>query len=243
MNIKIVIEYDGTRYSGWQRQKNAPTIQETLETSIGEITGENISIIGSGRTDAGVNALGQVANFETKTKIPIQKLPYAINSKLPEDIVVKDAKMVPKSFHSRFSAKSKIYAYTIYNAPFPSPIFRKHSLYISSKLDIPAMAKAAEFLVGIHDFSAFKASGSPVKSPVRHIKRIEVTKNEAFIEILMEANGFLYNMVRIIAGTLLEVGMGKIKANDMSSILLSRDRKRAGKTLPPHGLSLLKVIY
>lgn len=243
MNVKIVIEYDGTRYSGWQRQKNAPTIQEALETSICAITGEKVNIIGSGRTDAGVHALGQVANFKTNTKIPIQKLPHAINSKLPKDIVVKDAEIVTKSFHSRFSAKSKIYVYTIYNAPFPSPIYRKHSLFVSSKLDVELMAKAGHSLVGVHDFSAFKASGSPVKSTTRHIMRIEVSKTGAFIKILMEANGFLYNMVRIIAGTLLEVGMGKIEAEEMTSILLSRDRERAGKTLPPHGLYLSKVIY
>jgi len=243
MNVKIVLEYDGTDYSGWQRQKNAPTIQEVLETSISAITREKIQVIGSGRTDAGVHALEQVANFKTNTKIPIEKLPYAINSKLPEDIVVKDARIVPDNFHARFSAKSKIYAYTIYNAPFPSPIYRKHSLFIAMPLDVKSMTKAAISLTGVHDFSAFKASGSPVKSPIRHVMGIEVLKEGAFIKILIQANGFLYNMVRIMAGTLLEVGKGKTQPWEVASILLSRDRNRAGKTLPPHGLSLLKVNY
>lgn len=243
MNVKILLEYDGTCYSGWQRQKNAPSIQEELEKAISSITGEKASVIGSGRTDARVHALGQVANFKTNTKIPVEKLPYAINSKLPKDIVVKDAKIVPDDFHARFSAKAKRYIYTIYNASFPSPIFRRYSYFFPLELDVDLMAKAAETLIGIHDFSAFRSSGSMVKSSVRRLDRIEVYRERDFVKILMEANGFLYNMVRIIAGTLLEVGQGKRPTQDVYSILMSRDRNRAGITLAPQGLCLIKVFY
>lgn len=243
MNVKILLEYDGTAYSGWQRQKNALSIQEVLETAISSITDENIHVIGSGRTDAGVHALGQVANFKTNTRIPIEKLPYAINSKLPKDIVVKHAEKVPEDFHARFSAKSKIYTYTIYNSQFPSPLLRNYSYFCSKPLDINAMKRAAQVLIGTHDFKAFMASGSPVKSTVRHIQRLEVVRNGDIVRLEIEANGFLYNMVRIIAGTLLDVGIGKIDADEMTSIIKSKDRFCAGKTLAPQGLCLVKVIY
>ncbi len=243
MNVKILLEYDGTAYCGWQRQKNALSIQEVLETAISSITGEKIHVIGSGRTDRGVHALGQVANFKTNTRIPIEKLPYAINSKLPEDIVVKHAEKVAENFHARFSAKSKIYTYTIYNSKFPSPLLRRYSYFCPRPLDIEAMKRAAEKLVGIHDFKAFMASGSEVKSTVRHIQRLEVERNGDIVRLEVQADGFLYNMVRIIAGTLLDVGIGKIDADDMTSILKSKDRSCAGKTLAPQGLCLVKVIY
>jgi len=243
MNVKILLEYDGTAYCGWQRQKNALSIQEVLETAISTITGEKVNVIGSGRTDAGVHALSQVANFKTNTRIPIDKLPYAINSKLPEDIVVKHAEQVAEDFHARFCAKSKIYTYTIYNSKFPSPLLRKYSYFYSKPLDINAMKRAAEKLVGIHDFKAFMASGRPVKSTVRHLQRLEVVQNGDIVKLEIQANGFLYNMARIIAGTLLDVGIGKKDADEMTSIIKSKDRNCAGKTLPPEGLCLVKVIY
>jgi tRNA pseudouridine38-40 synthase len=243
MNVKILLEYEGTAYSGWQRQKNALSIQEVLETAIGSITGEKIHVAGSGRTDAGVHALGQVANFKTETRIPLEKLPYAINSKLPKDIVVKHAEVVPEDFHARFAAKAKIYIYTIYNAKFPSPLLRKYSYFFPKPLDVKAMEKAADILIGTHDFASFMASGSPVKSAVRRIDRLEVLKSGDVIKLEMQANGFLYNMARIIAGTLLDVGINKKKADEMVSILKLKDRSLAGRTLPPQGLCLVKVIY
>lgn len=243
MNVKILLEYEGTAYSGWQRQKNAISIQEVLENAIKSITGEAVNVIGSGRTDAGVHALGQVANFKTQTKIPIEKLPYAINSKLPEDIVVKHAEIVPEDFHARFWAKAKIYTYTIYNDKFPSPLLRKYSYFFPKPLDVKAMEKAAQMLIGIHDFKAFMASGSQVKSTVRHIHRLEVLRSGDVVKLVFEANGFLYNMVRIIAGTLLDVGTGKKDAAETLSIIKSKDRTQAGKTLAPQGLCLVKVIY
>jgi tRNA pseudouridine38-40 synthase len=243
MNVRILIEYDGTAYSGWQRQKNATSIQEVLETAISSITGEKTYVTGSGRTDAGVHALGQVANFKTETRIPLDKLPYAINSKLPKDIVVKHAERVPEDFHARFAAKSKIYTYTIYNAKFPSPLLRKYSYYFPKPLDITAMQRAADILTGTHDFASFMASGSPVKSTVRRIDRLEILKSGDVIRLEMKANGFLYNMARIIAGTLLDIGTNKKMADEMVSILKSKDRSLAGRTLPPQGLCLVKVIY
>jgi len=243
MNVKIVMEYDGTAYCGWQRQKNALSIQEVLERAISSITGERIHVIGAGRTDAGVHALGQVANFKTNTRIPIDKLPYAINSKLPEDIVVKHAEHVSEDFHARFWAKSKVYTYTIYNSKFPSPLYRRYSYFCREPLDIDAMQKAAQYFLGSHDFKAFMASGSPVKSTVRHVRRLEVVRNGDIVRIEIEADGFLYNMVRIIAGTLLDVGKGKKEADEMASIIKSGERFYAGKTLAPQGLCLVKVNY
>lgn len=243
MNVKILLEYDGTNYHGWQRQKNARSIQEVLEEAISAITGEKIRVNGAGRTDAGVHAAGQVANFKTNTRIPVEKLPYAINSRLPDDIVVKEARMVPEEFHARLSAKAKVYSYTIYNAPFPSPLLRNYTYFFPLPLDMGAMKEAASQFVGLHDFSAFRASGSPVKSSVRQINRLEINRCQDLIKIEIEANGFLYNMVRIIAGTLLDAGLHKINPGEVASIIRSGDRDRAGKTLPPQGLCLLKVVY
>lgn len=243
MNIKILIEYDGTRYSGWQRQKNAMTIQQTIEEALEKITGEKVRIIGSGRTDARVHALEQVANFKTNTKIPIDKLPYAINSQLPEDIVVKDAKIVPEDFHARFSAKEKSYVYKIYNGPYPSPLVRNYSYWFSKPLDVKAMNEAGKRFLGVHDFSAFRASGSPVKTSVREIYKLSFQRNHDMITMEVSANGFLYNMVRIIAGTLLDVGLHYIDIDEIDDIILSKDRNRAGRTLPPQGLCLMKVTY
>ncbi|MDN5302362.1 MAG: tRNA pseudouridine38-40 synthase [Thermoanaerobacteraceae bacterium] len=243
MNVKILLEYDGTNYHGWQRQKNARSIQEVLEEAISAITGEKIRVNGAGRTDAGVHAAGQVANFKTNTRIPVEKLPYAINSRLPVDIVVKEARMVSEEFHARLSAKAKVYSYTIYNAPFPSPLLRNYTYFFPLPLDMGAMKEAASQFVGLHDFSAFRASGSPVKSSVRQINRLEINRCQDLIKIEIEANGFLYNMVRIIAGTLLDAGLHKINPGEVASIIRSGDRDRAGKTLPPQGLCLLKVVY
>lgn len=243
MNIKIIIEYDGSNYHGWQCQKNALSIQEVLEKAISNITGEQIRVIGAGRTDAGVHALAQVANFITNTKIPPEKLPLAINSQLPKDIVVKDAKIMPEDFHSRFWAKGKVYTYKIYNALYPSPFLRKYSYFFPLPLDVNKMSEAAKYFIGVHDFSAFRATGSSVKSTIREIRNLNIFKNGDLINIQVEANGFLYNMMRIISGTLLQVGLNQIKPSDIASIIESKDRTQAGKTLPPNGLYLIKVMY
>ncbi|ADL06943.1 tRNA pseudouridine(38-40) synthase TruA [Thermosediminibacter oceani] len=243
MNVKILLEYDGTNYHGWQKQNNALSVQEVLEKAIYALTGERVSIIGAGRTDAGVHARGQVANFRTNTRIPVERLPYAINSKLPEDIAVKGAEAVPDDFHARYSAKAKVYTYSIYNAPFPSPLLRRYSYFFPLPLDVEAMRRAAKAFIGVHDFAAFRASGSSVKTSVRNITRLDVKKCGKLLTIEVEADGFLYNMVRIIAGTLLEVGTGKKDPEEIPSIIESRDRERAGVTLPAHGLCLEKVIY
>ncbi len=243
MNLRITLEYDGSAYHGWQRQKNAISVQEVVEKAIIIISGEKISVIGAGRTDAGVHAKGQVANFHTNMRIPVGKIPYAINSRLPEDVAVYEAEIVPDDFHARLCAKSKIYRYTIYNAPYPSPILRRYAYFFPKPLDIRAMKDAATEFIGVHDFSAFMASGSHVKNSVRHVKRLDIFEKGQIINIRVEADGFLYNMIRIMAGTLLDVGLGKIDPGQICPIIKSKDRLHAGRTLPPHGLCLEKVVY
>lgn len=242
LNIKMVLGYDGTAYHGFQVQANALTVQEVLEEAISKIIGTRIRVIGSGRTDTGVHATGQVVNFHAKTSIPVERLPYAINSVLPEDIVVYEAAIVPASFHARYDAKSKVYTYTIDNAPHPRVLERRYTYHERFPLNVDLMRRAAAQLVGKHDFASFCASGRPVKTTVRNLMRLEVTEKDRFITITAEADGFLYNMVRIIAGTLIEVGRGRRKP-DMAEILAARDRKAAGYTAPPHALVLREVKY
>ncbi|MFV9568477.1 tRNA pseudouridine(38-40) synthase TruA [Thermoanaerobacter mathranii] len=242
-NIMIVVEYDGTNYHGWQYQKNAITVQEVLQKAIKKVTGEEVNLIGASRTDTGVHALYQVANFKTNTKIPAEKLPYALNSVLPDDIVITQAKDVEDSFHARYSAKRKRYKYLILNRKFRMPTMRNYCWHISYPLNVEKMKKAATYLIGTHDFSAFKASGSSKTSTIRTVYDLIIEKNEDFINIEIEADGFLYNMVRIIVGTLSYVGLGKIGENEVYNILASKDRTKAGITAPPQGLYLIKIIY
>ncbi|MCX7903673.1 MAG: tRNA pseudouridine(38-40) synthase TruA [Caloramator sp.] len=242
-NIKIVIEYDGTRYCGWQRQKNGVSIQETIEGAIEKVTGEKIEIIGSSRTDAGVHAKGQVANFYTSSSIPSEKICYAINSFLPDDIVILSSEEVPQDFHSRYNSKGKRYSYTILNRRMPSALLKNYSAHIPYELNFEDMIRASRYFLGEHDFSAFKSTGSSVKGSVRNIRGLDLIKDEDIIKMYIEANGFLYNMVRIIAGTLIEVGRGRIKPDDIPLIIESKDRKKAGPTAPAQGLCLEKVYY
>lgn len=243
-NIKITIEYDGKNFPGWQSQPNKVSIQTEIENAIFEVTGEKTEVIASGRTDAGVHALGQVANFHTNTKIETSKIPYAINSKLPNSIVVKEAKEVDERFHSRYNAKGKTYKYIINNNEFPSALDRYREFYMPSHLDKEAMRRALKKFEGEHDFKGFKSSGgSPKKTTVRTITKAEMREHDGKIEIELTGDGFLYNMVRIICGTIVDVGLGKINENEIENIILSGDRTRAGKTLPPHGLYLMKVYY
>ncbi len=243
-NIKLTIMYDGKDFNGWQKQPNKLNIQGTIEKVISEMTGEEIELNASGRTDAGVHSFGQVANFKTNSKIPIDKFPIAINSKIKKSIVITNAEEVEERFHSRYNCKKKTYRYIIDNSEFPTPMYRYLEYHIPNKLNIEAMKKAAKYFEGEHDFKAFKSSGTSSKSSVRTIYKAEIKKTENNrIYIELTGNGFLYNMVRIIAGTLVEVGLGKIKPEEIKTIIESKDRQKAGKTLPAHGLYLMNVNY
>ncbi|RKD34146.1 tRNA pseudouridine(38-40) synthase TruA [Thermohalobacter berrensis] len=243
-NIKLTIEYDGTRYCGWQIQPDNITIQEELEKAITKITKEKIKLIGSGRTDSGVHARGQVANFYTKSRVPAQKFKLAINSLLPKDIAVLESEEVEKDFHARFSAKGKEYKYLIYNNKIRSPLLRNYTYHVPYSLNVEKMKKAATHIIGTHDFKAFMSSGSSVKDTVRTIHSLSIEERpENIIEIRIKGNGFLYNMVRIITGTLIEVGTDKIPVDDISEIINSQNRSKAGHTAPPQGLYLERVFY
>ena len=243
-NIKLVIEYDGKDFNGWQKQPTKLNIQGEIEKAIKQITGEDVDLTASGRTDAGVHALGQVANFKTNSNIPIEKIPIALNSNLKKSIVIKSAEEVEERFHSRLNCKRKTYRYIINNSKYGTAIYRNLETHIPMKLDIQKMQQAVKYFEGEHDFKAFKASGTSSKSSVRTIYRAEVRDagNER-IYIELTGNGFLYNMVRIIAGTLVEVGMGKIEPQEIKTIIESQKRENAGKTLPPQGLYLVNVEY
>ena len=244
-NIKLIIEYDGTNYCGWQVQENGPTIQGYLEKALLAVTGENITVHGSGRTDAGVHARGQVASFTTESSIPQEKFAYALNNKLPGDIVIKKSEEVPLDFHARFSAIGKKYSYLIINSRFPSALLRNHAYHVNycERLDICRIEIAAEAFIGTYDFSGFMATGSKVKDTVRTIYELSVEREKELIRFDYKGSGFLYNMVRIITGTLLYAGIGKIDPEDMKDIILSKDRDRAGATLPARGLYLEEVYY
>lgn len=242
-NLKLTVAYDGTNYSGFQRQAGWPTIQEELERALSVIVKEEVRVTGAGRTDAGVHATGQVVNFFTAGTIPVDRVPYAANSLLPPDIVVTAASEVPGSFHSRASAIRKTYCYLVRTGPFPSPFWRNYAHHVKQDLDIPAMQSAATHLVGRHDFLSFRASGSSVRTSVRTIHRLECCTEGPFIRFIVEADGFLYNMVRIIVGTLLDVGKGNLTPESLPAILAARDRSAAGPTAPPQGLYLESVTY
>lgn len=242
-NIKLTIEYDGTNYNGWQTQEDKNTIQDTVESALKVLTNEETKLVGASRTDSGVHALGQVANFMTSSNISVEKYPNALNSVLPKDIVIKKAEDVSENFHSRYDSKGKTYRYVILNSKYPSALNRNFSYFYPYYLDVKAMQEACEYIIGTHDFSAFKASGGSSKTSIRTVHKAEIIKKSENIYFYITGDGFLYNMVRIIIGTLLEVGRGKIRPKDMEYIILSRDRKRAGKTAPAHGLYLMEVLY
>ena len=242
-NIKLTIEYDGKDFNGWQKQPNKLNIQGTIEQAIKCVTGEDVELNASGRTDAGVHALGQVANFKTNSKIPIEKFAIAINSRLKKSIVIKKAEEVDERFHSRLNCKKKTYRYIINNSEEGSAIYRNLETHIPQKLDVSKMEQAIKYFEGEHDFRAFKASGTSSKSSVRTIYEAKLYKIDEKIFIELTGNGFLYNMVRIIVGTLVDVGTGKIKPEDIPQIINEGKRENAGKTLPPNGLYLLNVMY
>lgn len=228
---------------GWQKQPNKLNIQGEIERAIYNITKEEVDLIGSGRTDAGVHALGQVANFKTNSQISIEKIPLAINSQLKNSIVIKEAEEVDERFHSRYNAKHKTYRYIINNSKCGTAIYRNLEYSYPFKLDVEKMKQASKYFEGEHDFKAFKSSGTSSKNSVRTIYKAIVKQEGEKIIIELTGNGFLYNMVRIISGTLLDVGLGKIRPEEIPEIIESKDRQRAGKTLPAHGLYLVEVKY
>jgi len=241
--LKAIVEYDGTNYHGFQRQNNALAVQEVLEESLLKLTKTQIKVIGASRTDSGVHAEGQVVNFETKSPIPIERFSYAWNNSLPDDIVIKEVSKTDAEFHARHSAKGKIYEYHILNQETPSAFERNYSYHIKKELDFTAMQKAAEYLVGEHDFTSFRASGCSAKTPVRKIESFTVKQLGNKIILSVEGTAFLYNMVRIMAGTLIEVGLGKLDIKEVPKILKLKDRTQAGSTAPGCGLRLIRVKY
>ena len=228
---------------GWQKQPNKLNIQGEIEKAISNIIHEDVELIGSGRTDAGVHSLGQVANFKTNSEFPIEKIPIALNSQLKNSIVIKKAEEVDERFHSRYNAKYKTYRYIINNSKTGTAIYRNLEYCYPFELDVEKMKEAAKAFEGEHDFKAFKSSGTSGKNSVRIIYKAEVRKNGERVIIELTGNGFLYNMVRIISGTLLDVGIGKIQPEEIKEIIDKKDRKNAGKTLPAHGLYLVSVEY
>ena len=242
-NIKLVIEYDGKDFNGWQKQPTKLNIQGEIERAIQDITGEEVELIASGRTDAGVHSLGQVANFKTNSNIPVEKVPIALNTKLKRSIRILEAEEVDENFHSRYNCKKKTYRYVINNSKNGTAIYRNLEYNFSQELDVEKMKEAAEYFIGEHDFKGFKASGTSSKSSVRTIYKAEVYRENEKVIIELTGNGFLYNMVRIISGTLIDVGIGKIKPEEITEIINSGERECAGKTLPPQGLYLVKVEY
>ncbi len=242
-NILLTITYDGAAYSGWQLQPDKPTIAREIMRAMEQIMGKAHTLYVSGRTDAGVHALMQTANFYTDSAIPAAKLVEALNAKLPRDIVILSAKDVAPDFNARASAKGKTYTYVIYNDRYLSPFYVGRTWHVRQPLDIGAMNRAARILEGTHDFKAFMAAGSAVTNTVRTVYAIEISKKDPLIKISVSGNGFLYNMVRIIAGTLVYAASGKLSASDVAAILESRDRTRGAKTAPPDGLYLAEVRY
>ena len=243
MRVLLRVQYKGTEYCGWQRQKNGLSVQEVLANAVRETTGESSVMHGSGRTDAGVHAIAQAVHFDTKTSIPTEKLPIAINAHLPPTIRVLSAREVPAGFHARFDALSKTYLYKMYSAPVTSPLREGLFAFVHKKPDLSEMRRAAGHILGEHDFKCFQAAGGHVKTTVRTISAFEITERGEEIFFEVTGNGFLYNMVRIMVGTLYYVGIGKLRAEDIPEILLSGRRDRAGKTMPPEGLYLKEVRY
>ena len=243
-NFKLTIEYDGSAYHGWQRQKNERTIQEEIEKALKTMTGRNVKVTGSGRTDAGVHALGQVANFSCDTALSADIFHRGLNSLLQKDIVISACKTVSKDFHARYDAASKTYLYKILNRPTPAAVCRQYAWHIRTKLDANAMRQALGHLIGQHDFKAFEGSGSPRSSTVRTVMKAELSeKGRGYLVVEITADGFLKFMVRNIVGTLVDVGLGKMTPDDFGRIFHSKDRNLAGATAPPHGLFLMRVDY
>ena len=243
-NIKLLLEYDGTRYAGWQIQSSKPTVQGTLIHAIKVLTGESVKLVGASRTDSGVHAMGQVANFTTTSSIPLYGIKRGLNSILPGDIAVKEAEEVPPEFHARRSAKSKTYLYRIFNRDYIPPLARNRCWSVFHPLNLELMRQGAEFFLGKKDFTSFMASGCDARTTVREIMEFRVDEaEEGFIEITVRGTAFLRHMVRIMVGTLVTCGLGKITPEDIGRIIEARDRTLANVTAPPQGLFLKEVEY
>lgn len=241
--VKLVVAYDGTGYCGWQVQPNGVTIEEMLNKHLSELLNEPVQVTGASRTDSGVHAMGNVAIFDTEARMPAEKISFALNTRLPADIRIQHSCEVPPDFHPRYCTSYKTYEYKIFNAVFPNPIHRLYSYFFYMKLDVERMRTAAAYLVGKHDFKSFCTAQPHVEDTVREIMDIEIKKEDDMIIIRVRGKGFLYNMVRIIAGTLIQAGLGKYEPEHIREILEAKDRSMAGPTARPEGLTLVKIDY
>lgn len=241
--VKLTVAYDGTNYHGWQVQDNGITIESELNRCLSELLGERIRVIGASRTDAGVHALCNVAVFDTESRMPAEKVSYALNQRLPEDIRVRKSEEVEADWHPRRCESRKTYEYRIYRGEFPMPVKRLYSYFTYHDLDVESMRQGAAFLEGEHDFRSFCQTGSQAESTVRTVYSVEVEEQGDELVIRVCGNGFLYNMVRIIAGTLLEVGRGRRRPEELAAVLQAADRSAAGPTAPAHGLTLVKYEF
>ncbi len=244
MKIRLIISYDGSNYSGYQIQNNSQTVQLLIEEAIKNVYSVKVKTIGASRTDTGVHALCQNVVFEiTNSNIPVEKLYLVLNKNLPKDIRVIKSMEVSKDFHPRYNAIKKTYSYTIFNSHTMPPYYRNFMLHIIKELDLESIEKAMKYFIGTYDFIGFSSTGSSVKTTIRTIYDFKLEKHNDIIKLIITGDGFLYNMVRIIVGTLIEVGLGKIKPDEINDIILSKDRIRAGKTAKPNGLVLEKIYY
>jgi tRNA pseudouridine38-40 synthase len=241
--LKLVLEYEGTRYFGWQRQKGQATVQEAVEAAVEAVTGRRATVHGAGRTDAGVHALGQAAHVRIAGTLPAERMMHALNAHLPDDIAVKTCEEAPDNFHARYDAAGKKYRYTVYNGPIRPAVERRTMLFIRGRLSAAAMRRAARAFVGRHDFRAFAATGSPVKSTVRTLRSVTVSRRGPVVTVDVVGDGFLYKMVRTLVGVLLEAGRGKIGPAAIRALLAPDGRLRAGPTVPAKGLCLMEVHY
>ncbi len=242
-NIKLIIEYDGTPFSGWQRLKGRPTVQAELERAVQKVTGDRVTVIGAGRTDAGVHALGQVANFKTDARLPADRVPGALNAHLPDTIRIISAEDVDGGFHARYSATGRIYRYAVLNRPAPSAILRHHAYHVPQPLKLDTMTAAVATLEGTHAFTAFRGVGSGERTTVCTLRRAEVARSGDMVIFTFEADRFLRHMVRMMVGTLLKIGVGKLPAEAVVEILRAEDNQKAGPRAPAHGLYLVRVAY
>ena len=242
-NVRILVAYDGSRFHGWQRQESFDSVQETLEHAVLSLTSNSVRVHGAGRTDAGVHALGQVAHFHVATALDDDKLRHGLNAHLPEGVVVRRLETCADDFHAQFHARGKRYGYRVETARFRLPFAPHYSHFVRDPLDLARMREGAARFLGRRDFAALATSGSPRRSTVRTIRSLHIVARRSWFAIVVEGDGFLYNMVRTIAGTLLDVGRGKLSPEDVSAILESRDRREAAATAPPEGLYLLSVLY
>ena len=241
--VKLIVAYEGVNYHGWQLQPNALTVEGVLNRELSALLKEEITVIGASRTDAGVHSLGNVAVFDTKTRMPAEKISYALNQHLPDDIVVQDSCEVAADFHPRHCNSRKTYEYRIWNAMFPLPTLRRQTYFYHRPLDVQRMQQAADHLVGVHDFKSFCSVNTQVEDTTRELFQAKVTQEGALIRIRVTGSGFLYNMVRILAGTLIQVGNGQLAPEAIPDILKAKDRTAAGPTAPAQGLTMIGLEY